>query len=143
MNLDDPDKHDFPLLRHPVNEESAFTPQALIEAVRAEKGMTSVTVPDVCVLEFDGDLTDQLVQSNTVERWKTWACFHTPMFALEINGRPCRHSASCHRGIVRRLGSRAIARIRSQSDCWPDFGGARQPAASYSQPGDLDWCHSR
>jgi uridine phosphorylase len=89
MNLDDPDKHDFLLLRHPVQEESAFTPQALIEAVRAEKGMTSVTVPEVCVLEFDGDLTDQLVQSNAVERWKTWACFHTPMFALEVNGRPC------------------------------------------------------
>lgn len=50
-----------------VDAESAFTPQALIEAVRAEKGMTLVTVPEVCILEFDGDLTDQLQQSNTVE----------------------------------------------------------------------------
>jgi uridine phosphorylase len=89
LNFDDHDKHDFPLLRHPLDAESAFTPQALIEAVRAEKGMTSVTVPEVCILEFDGDLTDQLLQSNAVERWKTWACFHTPMFALEVNGRPC------------------------------------------------------
>jgi hypothetical protein len=88
MNLDDRAKQDFPLLRHPLEAESAFTPQALIEAVRA-KGMTSVMVPEVCILEFDGDLTDQLVQSNAVERWKTWACFHTPMFGLEVNGRPC------------------------------------------------------
>ena len=44
MNFDDRDKHAFPLLRHPLDAESAFTPQALIEAVRAEKGMTSVTV---------------------------------------------------------------------------------------------------
>jgi hypothetical protein len=44
LNFDDHDKHDFALLRHPLDAESAFTPQALIEAVRAEKGMTSVTV---------------------------------------------------------------------------------------------------
>jgi len=54
----------FSVLRHPADEESAFTPQALIEVVRAEKGWTEVTVPEVCVLEFDGDLTDQLVQSD-------------------------------------------------------------------------------
>ena len=89
MNSDVGEKHDVPLLRHPLDAESAFTPQALIEAVRAERGMTSVTVPEVCVLEFDGDLTDRLVQSNAVEPWKTWACFHTPMFALQVNGRPC------------------------------------------------------
>jgi len=89
MNFDDHDKHNFPLLSHPLDAESVFTPQALIEAVRAEKGMISVTVPEVCVLEFDGDLTDQLVRSNAVERWKTWACFHTPMFALEVDGRQC------------------------------------------------------
>jgi len=86
MNLDDRDKHDLPLLRHPSDAESVFTPQALIEAVRAERGMTSVTVPEVCDLEFDGDLTDRLAQSNAVEPWNTWACFHTPMFALEVNG---------------------------------------------------------
>jgi len=44
MNFDDRDKHDFPLLRHPLDAESAFTSEALIEVVRAEKGMTSVTV---------------------------------------------------------------------------------------------------
>src|SRR5579863_10088982 len=89
LNFDGHDKHNVPLLRHPLDAESAFTPQALIEAVRAEKGMTSVTVPEVCILEFDGDLTDQLLQSNAVKRWETWACFHTPMFALEVKGRPC------------------------------------------------------
>jgi len=44
MNFDDRDKHDFPLLRHPLDAESAFPSEALIEVVRAEKGMTSVTV---------------------------------------------------------------------------------------------------
>ena len=89
MNRRNSHEDHIPLLNHPVGAESAFTPQALIEAVRAERGMTSVTVPEVCVLEFDGDLTDRLVQSNAVEPWNAWACFHTPMFALEVNGRLC------------------------------------------------------
>jgi purine-nucleoside phosphorylase len=79
----------IPLLHHAIEAESAFTPQDLIEAVRAERGMTSAAVPEVCILEFDGDLTDRLVRDNIVKPWTTWACFHTPMFALEVNGKPC------------------------------------------------------
>ncbi len=79
----------LPLLRHPLELESEFTPQALIEAVRIRKGLASVAVPEVCVLEFDGDITDHLVQSKAVSPWGNWACFHTPMFALEVDGKPC------------------------------------------------------
>ena len=89
MNTDDPVNHGLPLFSHSLNAESAFTPQALIEAVRAERAMASVAVPEVCILEFDGDLTDRLVQGNLVKPWTSWACFHTPMFALEANGKPC------------------------------------------------------
>ena len=56
-------KHDsencLPLFNHPVDAESVFTPHALIEAVGAERGMSTVAVPEVCILEFDGDLTDR------------------------------------------------------------------------------------
>jgi nucleoside phosphorylase len=79
----------LPLFNHTVDARSVFTPQALIEAVRTERGMTTVAVPEVCILEFDGDLTDRLVQGDLVKPWKTWACFHTPMFALEVNEMPC------------------------------------------------------
>jgi uridine phosphorylase len=79
----------LPLFRHPLDLASEFTPQALIEAVRTKRGLVSVAVPEVCILEFDGDLTDHLVQSKTVFAWRNWACFHTPMFALEVDGKPC------------------------------------------------------
>jgi uridine phosphorylase len=46
-------------------------------------------VPEVCVLEFDGDITDHLVESGAVFPWRNWACFHTQMFALEVSGKPC------------------------------------------------------
>jgi uridine phosphorylase len=89
MKSDDHRKDDIPLLSHPVNARSEFTPESLIEAVRAKRKLSSIAVPEVCVLEFDGDLTDHLVQSKSASPWRNWACFHTPMFALEVDGKPC------------------------------------------------------
>ena len=89
MTLIDDRHNDLPLLTHPLDSESDFTPQALIEAVRTKRGLVSVAVPEVCILEFDGDITDQLMQSGAVVPWRNWACFHTPMFILEVNRKPC------------------------------------------------------
>lgn len=75
-----------PLLNHPLEQPAAFTPEALIEAVRAERGLSQTGVPRVCLLDFDGDITDWLVASGKAVRWNSWACFHTPMFSLEVDG---------------------------------------------------------
>lgn len=76
------------LLLHPLREPSSFTPEALLEAVRSERGLSGIAVPEVCLLDFDGDLTDWLGQNGQVRRWPTWACFHTHMEAFEIDGVP-------------------------------------------------------
>ena len=81
--------NDLPLLAHPLDSESDFTPQALIEAVRKKRGLVSVAVPEICILEFDGDITDHLVESRAILPWRNWACFHTQMFALKVNDKPC------------------------------------------------------
>ena len=78
-----------PLAGHPLAEPSAFTPHALIKAVKSERQLPDTAVPDVCVLEFDGDLTDWLVDHQIAKRWPTWACFHTTMFAFDVDERPC------------------------------------------------------
>jgi uridine phosphorylase len=77
----------LPLLRHPIEEPTAFTPEALLQAVRAERGMGSKAVPPVCLLDFDGDVTDWLVASRLAARCTEWACFHTHMFSFEVDGR--------------------------------------------------------
>lgn len=64
----------IPLLTHPLSAPTAFTPEALVAAVRAERGLACEPVPPVCVLEFDGDLTDWLVTSGAARPWKPWAC---------------------------------------------------------------------
>lgn len=89
MKLGDYQKGGIPLLNHPLSAKSEFTPGSLIEAVRAKRELSSIAVPEVCILEFDGDLTDDLVESKAVYPWTNWACFHTPMFALDVNARAC------------------------------------------------------
>ena len=85
-----PEERDrIPLLCHSLETASSFTPESLIDAVKTSRRLPSIAVPDVCVLEFDGDLTDHLVQSRSVEPWPTWACFHTPMFAMNVDGATC------------------------------------------------------
>jgi uridine phosphorylase len=76
----------IPILNHPLEQPTAFTPDALIEAVRSERGLAETGVPGVCLLDFDGDITDWLVASGRAIRWPSWACFHTPMFSLEVDG---------------------------------------------------------
>jgi len=74
---------------HELNSPSAFTPEELVSAVRGAKGLTDVAVPEVCVLDFDGDLTDWLVCRGTAAPFEPWACFHTKMYALETDGVRC------------------------------------------------------
>ena len=83
------DRSPLPLLNHPLDQASAFTPEALIAAVRDERGLTAKPVPPVCVLDFDGDLTDWLVSTGAGRPCPDWACFHTTMHVLEIDGITC------------------------------------------------------
>jgi hypothetical protein len=78
-----------PLLRHPYLSPSAFTPEALVRAVRAERGIGSEKIPSVCVLDFDGDLTDWLIEKRLVRKCTYWACFHTSMYVIKVDGFDC------------------------------------------------------
>jgi uridine phosphorylase len=78
-----------PLLRHPYWLPSAFTPEALVRAVRAERGIGFEKLPSVCVLDFDGDLTDWLIDKKLVSRCTYWACFHTSMYVIKVDGNDC------------------------------------------------------
>lgn len=78
-----------PLLRHPHSRPSVFTPEALVRAVRVERGIAAGSVPAICVLDFDGDLTDWLIEKGLVQKSTYWACFHTAMYVIQVNGFDC------------------------------------------------------
>jgi len=82
-------KGSLPLFNHPLDAPTAFTPEAVVEAIRAERRVPPEPIPPVCVLEFDGELTDWLVSIGAVKTSKSWACFHTTMFLLELDGFTC------------------------------------------------------
>jgi uridine phosphorylase len=74
----------MPLLHHEIDSPSEFTPEALVSAVRAARGLSDVAVPSVCVLDFDCDLKDWLVREGRATPFEPWACFHTKLYLLEM-----------------------------------------------------------
>ncbi len=81
-----PHQSHLPLLNHDPNSASAFTPEALMESVRSLRGQPNGSVPAICVLEFDGDLSDWLVAQGHARRFEHWPCFHTNMHSVDCNG---------------------------------------------------------
>jgi uridine phosphorylase len=78
-----------PILGHALDQPSAFTPENLIDDVRRSRQIPPGTVPPLCILEFDGDLTDWLVRDGIAKPFEPWACFHTSMFWLDLEGVAC------------------------------------------------------
>jgi uridine phosphorylase len=78
-----------PILDHALDQTSAFTARNLMDDVRRSRQIPGGNVPPVCILEFDGDLTDGLVRDGIARRFEPWACFHTSMFALDLEGVAC------------------------------------------------------
>ena len=82
-------KDRVPLFAHALDAPTAFSPEALVEAVRSERGIAREPIPEVCILEFDGDLTDWLVSTGAAKPCDSWACFHTRMFTIKVGGITC------------------------------------------------------
>lgn len=77
-----------PLFDHDHGAPSAFTPEGLLEAVAVARGLPHTRVPQVVILEFDGDLYDRL-RAGGAPACETWACFHTPMCLVDVDGTAC------------------------------------------------------
>src|SRR6267143_951374 len=78
-----------PILGHALDQPSAFTPKNLIDDVRQSRQIPAGIVPPLCILEFDGDITDWLVRDGLAKPFGPWACFHTSMFAMDLEGVTC------------------------------------------------------
>ena len=78
-----------PLLDHPLHSPSVFRPEDLVADVRGQRRINALDLPDVCVLDFDGDITDALVAAREVRACEAWPCFHTSMWTLPVGGVRC------------------------------------------------------
>lgn len=67
---------------------SVFAPEHLLREARRQKGLPEAAVPDVCLLDPDGDIVRRLRQVGRAARDPAWACYHTDLHVFEHDGAP-------------------------------------------------------
>lgn len=75
-----------PLLSKVYDEPSIFTPENLLREARRQKSLRTQPVPNICLLDPDGDLVRSLTASHHARRNPDWACYHTDLYDFEQDG---------------------------------------------------------
>ncbi|WP_144924213.1 nucleoside phosphorylase [Halorubrum salsamenti] len=84
---DSPDTLSSPLFEAKAfDEPSVFAPEVLLENARRQKDLPERSVPDICVLDPDGDIVRQLTAAGKAEKDETWPGYHTDLYRFERNG---------------------------------------------------------
>ncbi|KAB2940919.1 MAG: nucleoside phosphorylase [Hyphomicrobium sp.] len=65
---------------------SAFTPENLLREARRQKGLEQSPVPQICVLDPDGDMVRQLRSVGGAQRDPAWPCYHTDLYRVTEAG---------------------------------------------------------
>ena len=58
---------------------SAFTPESLLREARRQKDVPNTPVPEICVLDPDGDIVRHLRAAGSSRPVAGWACYHSMM----------------------------------------------------------------
>lgn len=84
---DSPDSNSSPLFEaKDFDEPSVFTPEALLDNARRQKDLPERSVPDICILDPDGDIVRQLRASGEARKDEAWPGYHTDLYRFERNG---------------------------------------------------------
>lgn len=80
-------------------EESIFQPSNLLRESRRQNEINHGEIPDICILDPDGDLVDYLKSKNKAIKCDYWACYHSHLYTFTIKGQtvgilPCAVGAS-------------------------------------------------
>ena len=65
---------------------SVFEPENLLREARRQKNLPNATVPDICILDPDGDIVRALVKTGRTCRSAGWPCYHTDLYEFEHGG---------------------------------------------------------
>jgi purine-nucleoside phosphorylase len=67
--------------------QSVFAPSALLREARRQKGLATVNVPSVCVLDPDGDIVRRLKSTGQAQPANAWPCYHTELYIFTVGTR--------------------------------------------------------
>ncbi len=68
------------------DQPSVFLPENMLREVRRQRGLMPGVVPNVCLLDPDGDIVRHLVATERAVRSPMWACYHTELWETELEG---------------------------------------------------------
>jgi uridine phosphorylase len=87
MTEPQPPSGTYPLLDGKrYDEPSVFQPENLLREARRQKNLPDLPVPNVVVLDPDGDIARHLKASDDGHRHPGWACYHTDMWVTNVGG---------------------------------------------------------
>src|ERR1700688_2494478 len=66
---------------------SVFKPAALLREARRQKGLPTVDVPAVCILDPDGDIVRRLRKEGRAKPFEAWPCYHTLLDTFDLAGK--------------------------------------------------------
>jgi uridine phosphorylase len=69
-----------------TSSPSVFLPAALLREARRQKGLATVDVPPVCILDPDGDIVRRLRQAGESQPFESWPCYHTTLDTFMLAG---------------------------------------------------------
>ena len=67
------------LLNKYFDQPTVFTPESLLRETRRQKSIPEGRVPDICILDPDGDIVRNLLSEKKMQPNLYWACYHTEL----------------------------------------------------------------
>ena len=84
---------------------SVFRPENLLREARRQKRLPDAPVPEICLLDPDGDVVRQLRRAGRARASPGWACYHTTLDEFDAGpGHPNSGQADPERPVPERLG---------------------------------------
>ncbi|HEV2337108.1 MAG TPA: nucleoside phosphorylase [Stellaceae bacterium] len=65
---------------------SVFEPANLLREARRQKGLAATEVPEICLLDPDGDILRALRRAGRATPSAGWACYHTELYEFDEAG---------------------------------------------------------
>jgi len=65
---------------------SVFEPANLLREARRQKGLPRAAVPEICLLDPDGDILRALRRAGRATLSPGWACYHTELYEFDDDG---------------------------------------------------------
>jgi len=81
------DSNRFPILTNKdYQSPSVFTPENLLREAKRQKAIPEGSLPKICILDPDGDIVQNLLETGLAHPNLHWACYHTRLYNFKYAG---------------------------------------------------------